>query len=142
LKDYLLSSQDSLESYLVRVKGNENRIEVLRRLIEKAEKMHDTTEERGAPSVEAIFNDVEMKDAGGYDMASGSEPVVPASTENHKVNGKIGGSTRWNDQMLLKGHQQRLLPFSKSISRQKIVNSQKIWRWSSLNRRRLRLIAF
>jgi hypothetical protein len=142
LEDYLLTSQDSLESCLMRIKGNENRIEVLRRLIEKTEKLHDTTEERRQPFIEAISDDVEMKNGEGYSMVSGSEPAMPASTENHKATGKRGGSTRWNDQTLLIDHQPRLFLFCKSISREKRMSLPIIWRKSSLYRRRLRLIVF
>jgi hypothetical protein len=94
LEDYLLTSQDSLESYLIRIKGNENRIEVLRRLIEKAENLHDMTEETSAPFMEAISNDVQMK-SGGYSMVSGSELMIPVSTENHRVTGKRGALAPW-----------------------------------------------
>jgi hypothetical protein len=95
LEDYLLTSQDSLESYLIRIKGNENRIEVLRRLIEKAENLHDMTEETSAPFMEAISNKVQMKSGGGYSMVSGSELMIPVSTENHRVTGKRGALPPW-----------------------------------------------
>jgi len=94
LKDYLLSSQGSLKLHLKSVKGNKNRIEVLRRLIEKAEKQHNIAEERSAAFVEAISNDIEMKNGGEFDMGSARELVVSGSTENHKVTGKRGGLPR------------------------------------------------